>query len=365
MIFLMKDRTFIVVDSLIDDDKKAVKWFTKHKDKVGAVLIDCGTRLHSDCYTLVYGDQFKSKPPATKVWYKLALLEDDMPLIDCNCISRLIECTTPSQFYNVAALLYQLSQVNVVGDPILLGTRFVELVSLSIQQAPMDEPVEWDRSENLKDYLERFDLIVNTDKIMAMPQPVVRAKRQEDVKNGYYLTRPTRDGGSHLSFHWHDEKYMLRLSLGYWTLEDSDFHADVLDNEVLGICMNNTGLLYLGPAKVIINMLECESCRIEICHRNPHDHNIYVTDYEAYNVADEFYMALFLPQIWDAIYYYETSLPQAVNISMMFNKHYEIRDTIVLPKHEKDEQTGIKMDLFGCIAALINSGQRRDISFDD
>lgn len=365
MIFLMKNRKYVVVDSAIDDDKKAVKWYRKHKESIGAVMIDCSSRLHSDCYTIVYGDRFIADTPKTQIWYSIALLEDDMPFQDCDCIHRYIECTTPSQFYNAAALLYQIDQSNVVGDPSMLGTKFTELVTLSIQQSPMGEPVKWDRVEKLKDFLERFDLVLNTDKIMAMPEPVVKAKRQEDVKNGFYLARPTGDGGTHMSYQWYDAKYMIRLNGGYWTLEDDDFHWDILDTEILGVCMNNTGLLYLGSGKIIFNLLDCESCHIDVCYKNPHDHNVYVADYDAYNTADVLYMALFLSQIWDVIYYYETNLPEAVSISLMFNKHYELKETIVLPKPEPEGPAGIEMDLFACLAALINSGHRRDISFDD
>lgn len=363
MIFLMKDRHFVVVDSTLENDKKAMKWFRRQRKNIGAVMIDCSSRLHSDCYAMVYADKLKTEIPRTKVWYKIALVEDDLPLDDAFTIDREFECRTVSEFYNITALLYQLDRSDAVGDIISLGTKIVTVVELGIIQAPLNEPVFWNHEEKIVDFLERFDMVLNTDKILAIPMPVIRSK-QVDIEKGYYITRPSNDGGMHLTYQFHDQKYMLRLSTGYWTLEDSDFHWDILDSEILGICMNGTGLVYLGTGKVIYNMLDTEGVRVEVCYEAAHDPTVYVTDYEAYNVVDLFYMALFLPQIWDMVALFENMKPSAVKISMTFSKHWEIAETIVLPKPEEEDR-GIEMDMFGCFAALINSTPRRDISFDD
>lgn len=364
MIFLMKDRHFHVIDSEIDNDRKALKWFSKHKEKVGAVMIDCSSRLHSDCYTMVYGNKFKTYVPHTQIWYTIALQDYDTPADSNYFVSRYLDCKTVSQFYNITALLYQLKQSEISGDHVSLGTREITLVSLKIQQSPMNEPVEWEPGEKVTKFLERFDMVVDTDKILQVPQPVVRS-RQAELEKGYYIQRPTKDGGSHISYQWHDEKYLLRMSDGYWHMDDGALYWDITQEEIVGYCINGTGLLYLGEARLVAAIMATDGCTLQICHTNPHETSMIVTDYEAYNTVDVFYMGLFLPQIWDMIYYFETSYPEAVNVTFLFERHYEVRDTIALPKKGQSESDGIEMDLFACFAAVINTVNPRDISFDE
>ena len=378
MIFLLKDTTFRVELN----DQKALKWYENHEGKVKAVLIDCATRLHSDCYAIITAENFRTKIKPFSIFYSIALYEPDSPLDPVNgVVSREIRISTPMEFYQVAALVYQICRCESIGDVVSMGRRQVAITAFTIKNK--DGEFEWDSDTDLIKFINKYGLICDTDTFLDASMTHDKSKEME---NGSYITRFNRHDGTHqLTYYYHERKFFLCLDQGKWSLNhkssaiiQSFMHGRF--NTIYGFCLNGTGLIYLASTKVAVNILEAQSCSVMIrqthiddesadeteeMHRmifNDETYADYTMTYEGYNTADILYMALYLPQIWDLEKYLLGDVITNLFVMFLQMKHYEKGGQVNLNRGKDDE--AIQVDLFAIFAAIFNESAD-DISFDD
>lgn len=369
MIFLFKDKTFKVYDPFMED-YKLVKKFTKAKKKLAAVLVECSTSCHSDVYTIVKADHFKISFKPFRVTYTIDLFDSESPVDTTQSLTRTVDIETISDFYNITALMYQMNYTENAGDMLSLGDRRVIVSAMMIDYGR--DKIVWDSKEDLIDFINRQDMICDTDEFLDAALP-----RDQMVENGEYATRYDRSSGlTTLQYYFHDRKYYLYLSNGEWDriLDKPSLMMKMGDNSeainVYGMCINKTGLIYLASDQIAVAMDKVDSISIAMTIGTWYtSHNIWLskdeisgTTYEGYHVSDVLYMGLYLPQIWDIErYLYDTS-PITISCEFIINKRYACSGEYNVPHGAADR--GLDLDLFAIFSTIL-SRPPVPISFDD
>lgn len=394
MIFLLKDGQYKVID-----DKKALRKYKKLESKISAVMIDCSTRLHSDCWTIVTPEHFKTTIDPITISYTLALYDiENSPIDELRTVTREISIDDPISFYQVAALLYQMSRSDEIGDPVSTGYLQITIIGLRIKMANRKDAV-WDADNgvSLKEFISDYGMWCDTDTFLD-----ASSSRATMIEDGAYITRYNKENKSYgIDYYYHEKKYMLQLYQNRWGLTDKTttlikkYDAGEL-GAVYGLCMNGTGLLYLAPLMVAMNILETQSLMLlGYYYDGDHIGNIEVDSegnsqyrealeamqneirgmsisgshteearemydlyddfyihYEGYNTADIMYMALYLPQIWDLHKYFTGIAPTSLNVMLLQMNHYQRTTYVRLPKLQKNQ--AIQVDLFAILASLLS-----------
>jgi hypothetical protein len=367
VIFLFKDHTYKVYSVMMDDHKLAKK-FHKDRKKIEAVLVECATDCHSDVYTVVKAEHFKTNFRPFSIKYTIGLYDVESPLDEQQSITRTLHIDTILDYYNATALIYQMLYTDNVGDMLSIGDRRVTIGSLSIETGR--DSIKWDSDgENLIDFLARNEMVCDTDKFLDASIPKDLA-----IEEGAYVTRYDKSTGKHqMMYYYHDKKYFLCMYNGKWELSlDRPTLRVVAEGaiSVYGICMNSTGLLYLANDQIAVSLYNCDSISLIVELGEWYNENhIWLCDkekvaltYEGWNMEDILYMGLYLPQIWDIDRYLNDISPVFLSAEFVHNKHYTKRGEYHIPHRAAD--LGLELDLLAIFSMILTS-QSEDISFDD
>ena len=365
MIFLLNDGTCRVQDPTPYNDAKTAKYHRKYGDRLTAVLIESMTRLRSDCYVLVRGDRFKSSIEPFKLTYSIALFNQDMPISDENTLTRTLDIDNVYDYYNAISLMYQLIKIRELCDALHFYDIVVSVVRVTLRTKAGDMTWTCDDADDLKEFLDRQDMRVDTDEFMD-----ARIPRTEMIEKGFYHMEMHRgpDGEQQLAYYIHDARRRLHIKGRQWELVDKlplDF-PEMTETEIYGTCINDTGLLYAATKPIALRLERVQSCEVLVFYGTFEEFDgIRMTvpleqpwEYSAYNELDILYTALYVPQILDfqkAVYLTDDkdAVPVKIDIEILTMRHYLQR--LAFEVDRVDPNQGITLDLFGMIAAVLVS----------
>jgi hypothetical protein len=360
MIFLLDNGRYKMLDRYVDEHKVVAK-YQKWKDHVVAVLVECSTRLHSDMYTLVTKEHFKTKIEPLTITYTLSLYTPETPMDQERFLTRQLKVKTIGDFYNATSLIYQMQKSDDIGDTLSLGDTRVIMVGLTIEKKG-EGKVEWDPSQNIVDFVAQFDMVCDTDIFLQ-----AMGSKETMIEDGCYITRYNPHDHTHnLSYYYHEKKHLLRLCEGSWgTALDRWVGKNETDTKAAyGFCLNNTGLLYLAYGPVALSLLDAQSLVIQVTRGTwrQHQNQWYpikeaaIQEYEGYNLADILYMGLYLPQIWDINRLITGDTPVEVACEFLYHKVFQRAGRYEVP-HSKDNE-GLQIDLFSLFAWVASQDLR-------
>ena len=383
MIFLFKDSTFKVYPPDLPE-KKLVKKFLRRENEIKAVLVESSTRLRSDTYVLVETDHFKTKIEPFDIEFSMFMGEVDTPPdLDTNVVHRVVRVDSIHGFYSAATLIYQLDASEDCGDFYNLGMMRPYLMELIFHMP--DGDIKWDfDKESATEFINRQGMFCDTDHFLDAAIGV-KPTRQEMLENGCYVLRKDKsDGTVNLQYYYHGARHILWMKDRFWHLFgdtvlpriDSLVTAKVAIDELYGICINHTGLLYIATYPFLINYREIDECSVsmytghwetiedktnQIRFQEPIlDENEHYS--VAYNPTDALYMAVYLPQFWDIQRFLYGDTPVKVACEFLQRKCY--RKTGEINIKPLDANQALHFDLFKMMAQVFNLPPR-DISFDE
>lgn len=365
MIFLFKNGSYQVYSPYMDE-RKAIKKFLKAKHRLEAVLIEASTSCHSDTFTVVTAEHFKTSIEPFEIGYTISMYDIEIPIDKEQSISRVIRVETPLELYNTTALIYQMNYTEDVGDSMSIGDRRIAITGLYIKTK--SGTIVWDPDvEDLISFINRQGLSCDTDSFLDASLPP-----DKQIEEGVYITRYDRASCMNtLQYYFHDRKYYLWLYNGKWHKSLKRPTCIVRDAGVMnvyGICLNKTGVLYLATDVIASWLYDVDSASIVVSRGHwKKEHELWVSDdtqdhyYEAWNLPDILYMGLYLPQLWD-VERYLTGL-DVIDVSCEFvhNKRFAKHGEYHL-KPQRDD-CGLELDIFAIYSVILSKNPSYDIAF--
>lgn len=358
MIFLLKDGTYRTIKTSASD-KKIRRKYRKHKNELSAVLIECFTRLHTDTFVLVKGENFDIYPKKTKIHYTAAYLGTDEPMTDENTFRRTIEINRVADQYTAASLLLQMNKQDDVNSMITgIDERTLEITDLSLEQDGVR--YHWrHQTDSIEQFLRRFGILCDTDEFLDL-----RMSRAEMVENGFYYMQSDPDTGiQHMSYKFYDSRYLLYFQGKTWaarTTRPRDLHLvnDASRNVVVGSCISGTGLIYLANISVMEKFDAIEGVMVvvsmapiiytdddEIDTKVVYDdEEVSMHSYEGYSLYDLLYIALYVPQILDLYRYLYEVDTLIISCCLTYSKGSRVFTERV--NRSTDPEYGNCLDLF-------------------
>lgn len=384
MIFLLRNGDFKVCDPYIEENKFLSK-IERYGNDLVAVMIESSTKLHSDVFTIVTKKHFQTKITPMEIHYTLTVATLDEPIGESNVMERTLSIETVIEFYQAAALLYQLIASDQVGDMNCLGENRAALIELQLHFPKSKTTVNWDPTrQSAKEFINQYGLICDTDDFLDASSELTR---QEMLERGYYTMKPNKcDGVSNMVYQFYRKKYFLFFRDGKWKkqsngsprMEDptsmSLISGDL--NCIYGICINDTGLLYMASFAFMINFTSVEESTLELTYGEwntviDRETQLKLTtptvtreplQYSAFDNADLLYMALYLPQYWDIIRYLYGDTPVHLQWDIIMEKHYFKSGEYTVSELPKDQ--GLDIDLFAFMSYVF-SLRARNMRFNE
>lgn len=385
MIFLFRDNSYKVMHPLMEEGK-IIKKFKKWHHNIKAVMMENETRLHTDTFCIIERDNFQTDIHPFQLTYVVAYINDeDQPIDDANSMKRSIHITTIREFYQAAALLYQLAYSESVGDYYSIGPNRAILVSIKIHFDEDKDAYLWNMAtskETAVEFVRNQGMILDTDRFLDASMGNSKADMVED---GCYITRKDISGDMHLNFYHHAKKHLIWFRNGKWFLfgdnivpRVNSFKERVVDDVtgIYAICLNNTGLVYMASYPFLMNLTETTEAMVDM-HLGTRETitdvesglkytqvktNGNTQSYVAYNVADVLYMALYLPQLWDMARFFYGDEPVLIEAEFILGKSFHKTGNYKIPASAYGQ--GLHIDLFS-IMAKVFSFQARSISFNE
>lgn len=381
MIFLFKDHTFKVYSPHMPDHKIAKK-FNKRKSDIVAVLVESSTRLRSDVYIIVKAEHFKPVIQPFYFGYSLTIGDDDTPITEDNTVTREVLVETIGDYYGMASLVYQMKTIQDNALKIQLGEVIPELLSLYIQYEGEDRfYCDVEGGEDPVAFINRQDMWCDTDSFL----DASIGGRNSMVDEGCYIMRKnTSDAEMNLEYYHHGKRHLLWLKNRYWEFFSENIVPTIpslvnekrnLIDDLYGICINNTGLVYLAAYPFLVNYRDVDEYSVSMF--TGHWESFKDTEsglelhepvlenehpYVCYNPVDTLYLTLYLPQIWDIQRFLCGIQPVSVSCEVLQYRHYRRTGVRQLPR--LDSTHALQADLFSLLAECFTL-LPKNIEFDE
>lgn len=378
MIFLFRDHSYKVYHPMASESK-VLKKFKKKKEEIVAVLIDTATKLHSDTYTIITSDRFKTEIEPFQITYSIGLAGIDDPIERENTLTRTMKIESVMQYYNLCALLQMMANSETAGDFYSLGEQRAILVAIRLKMG--NDEFAWDPSkESAEQFLKRQDMTCDTDIFL----DASTGSKRNMVDEGCYITRyDPLTGDSNLRYYYHGKKALIWFKKDRWFLFSDNvvpsMDINLPDDECTGffaICINQTSMVYIASYPFLYNYREIQECTVNVHYGHwetitQEDTGMTYTQavkdggvkgYVAYNGVDVMYMALYLPQYWDIIRYLCGETPVLVQFEVIQKKLFHKTGNYKVPPVAKDQ--GLDIDLLAIMSGVCTLPSRC-ISFTD
>lgn len=360
-------------------ESKVLKKFKKKKEEIVAVLIDTATKLHSDTYTIITSDRFKTEIEPFQITYSIGLAGIDDPIERENTLTRTMKIESVMQYYNLCALLQMMANSETAGDFYSLGEQRAILVAIRLKMG--NDEFAWDPSkESAEQFLKRQDMTCDTDIFL----DASTGSKRNMVDEGCYITRyDPLTGDSNLRYYYHGKKALIWFKKDRWFLFSDNvvpsMDINLPDDECTGffaICINQTSMVYIASYPFLYNYREIQECTVNVHYGHwetitQEDTGMTYTQavkdggvkgYVAYNGVDVMYMALYLPQYWDIIRYLCGETPVLVQFEVIQKKLFHKTGNYKVPPVAKDQ--GLDIDLLAIMSGVCTLPSRC-ISFTD
>lgn len=340
--------------------------YKKHEPKIVAVLFEAFNRLGSDIFTIIQAENIQlSIEPFDVSLTTCVVMEDEGPH-DGNIMIRDFHIGGIFDLYSLSTLIYQMlknydisSALNMLSGVVILRIVITKNgktyeMEPSPDSATNDVTIEW---------LKQFGIRCDTDEFLYKKS----TKSKDDCVVS--MRYSSVDGYVRPTYHWPQERCFLLIAGNRWKKI-----ADPMDDGIIirygsyeigimltGIAIPNTGLLYLCPIAVGVELFDTQSMEVIYTLYNRKDETIYVSsDIIALEAYDYLYLALYLPQMLDANRFLYQEDPIKIDIEFIKQKflarqgRYEI-------KVPRDPDQGIEMDMFGMIVNILMNEPMKDI----
>lgn len=365
MILLFRDGTY----KLLSPETREAQFVSKVRKvegKLTAVMFEAFNRLGSDIFTVIQAENLLTHIDPFDVRLITCLVGDDEGPHNGNIMSRDFHIHGIFDLYSLSTLIYQMLKNYDISSALNM-IRGIVILKIAVFKNGKTYEIEPSMNDNtndvVMDWLKQFGIRCDTDEFLF--------KKSSKSKDDCVVTMryQASDGCVRPTYYWPQERSTLILGHEQWLRTPEKLDIDLLlkmsgfmyGMVFSGISIPNTGLLYLCPIALGVELNEMDSMEVFYSVYNRHDETVYISnDLMACELCDYLYMSLYLPQMLDTgrLLYQED--PIKIDIEIIKHKVLARRGRyeIAVPKNPDE---GIQFDMFGMMANVIMREPLHDI----
>ena len=342
--------------------------YQKYESKVVAVAFEAFNRLGSDIFTIIQAENLELKINPFDVTLTTCFVGEDEGPHDGNIMIRNFHIGGIFDLYSLSTLIYQMLKNYDISSALNMLSGIV-ILKISVNKGgklyEIEPSIDSTLNDGVMEWLKQFGIRCDTDEFLFKKS---RKSKDDCVVSMRYSVA---DGYVRPTYHWPQERQFLLISGDYWKRINDDLDYQVIikyggalrEGELMyaGIAIPNTGLMYLCPITVGIEIFGLDSMEIMYTLFDRHDDTVYMsTDLITLEGPDHLYMALYLPQMLDVNRFLYQRDPIKIDIECIRDKFLCRRGRYDI-KTPKDENQGIEMDMFGMLANIMINERIYDI----
>lgn len=370
MILLFRDGSYKVLDADTPEGKFIAK-VRKEENRLVAVAFEAFNRLGSDLFTIILAENLRTSIDPFEIQLVTCVVGDDEGPHDGNIMVRHMKIEGIFQLYSLSTLIYQMlknydisSALNMVRGIVILK---IVITTFDGKIYEIEPGADSTTNDIVTDWLKQFGIRCDTDEFLYKKS--TRSKDDCVVTMRYSAS----DGEVRPAYYWPQERRHLILSGERWIRVSEPLDFDLLLKlsgfmttiACSGICIPNTGLMYLCPIAIGVEIFTCDSMEVIYSVNNRNDHTIYISnDLMACDGVDYLYMALYLPQMLDAGRFLYQEDPIKIDIEMVREKFLARRGRYDI-KVPKQIDEGIEFDMLGMLANIVMNEPISDIRIEN